>query len=178
MSSVVDGDGLRHVLMCRVALGRTEEVVRGSGQSRPSSKHFHSGIDILKNPTRYVVWYHDVPTRVLPLYVLSFKVDFRNRGEVHCQNSISICASVTFFISQISFRVVLNCRITAERAYQGSFVTMDIHYTPSPCAIEIFAPSHHVPDQEISLRVQSTNLLLMLNISYSEVLCFIKLCIY
>ncbi|XP_042438798.1 probable inactive poly [ADP-ribose] polymerase SRO2 isoform X2 [Zingiber officinale] len=80
MSSVVDGDGLRHVLLCRVALGRSEEVVCGTGQSHPSSKDFHSGIDNLKKPTRYVVWYHDVPIRILPLYVLSFKVDFRNRG--------------------------------------------------------------------------------------------------
>lgn len=81
MSSVVDRDGLRHVLLCRVILGRTEEVVRGSGQSQPGSVDFDSGVDDMKFPTRYVVWYPEVNSRVLPLYVLSIKVDFRSRGQ-------------------------------------------------------------------------------------------------
>ncbi|CAL9205757.1 probable inactive poly [ADP-ribose] polymerase SRO2 isoform X1 [Musa acuminata AAA Group] len=80
MSSVVDRDGLRHVMLCRVILGRTEEVVRGSGQSQPGSVDFDSGVDDMKFPTRYVVWYPEVNSRVLPLYVLSIKVDFRSRG--------------------------------------------------------------------------------------------------
>ncbi|WOK97310.1 hypothetical protein Cni_G06018 [Canna indica] len=80
MSSVVDGEGLRHVLMCRAILGRTEEVVRASGQSRPSSKDFDSGVVNQGNPTIYVMWYSEVNIRVIPLYVLSFKVDFRGRG--------------------------------------------------------------------------------------------------
>ncbi|XP_065035297.1 probable inactive poly [ADP-ribose] polymerase SRO2 isoform X1 [Musa acuminata AAA Group] len=79
MSATVDEKGLRHVLLCRVILGGAEEVVRGSGQSRPSSGNFDSAVDNHRSPTRYIIWYPDVQSRVLPLYVLSVEVDFRNR---------------------------------------------------------------------------------------------------
>ncbi|KAG1354196.1 putative inactive poly [ADP-ribose] polymerase SRO3 [Cocos nucifera] len=80
MSSSVDVDGLRHVLLCRVILGRMEEVIRGSGQSKSSSKQFDSGVDNQQFPTRYVIWYPHVNTQILPQYVLSVTVDFRSRG--------------------------------------------------------------------------------------------------
>lgn len=80
MSSTVDVDGLRHVLLCRVILGRMEEVIRGSGQSQSSSKQFDTGVDNLQFPARYIIWYPHVNTRILPQYVLSIKVDFRSRG--------------------------------------------------------------------------------------------------
>lgn len=67
------------MLLCRVILGGAEEVVRGSGQSRPSSGNFDSAVDNHRSPTRYIIWYPDVQSRVLPLYVLSVEVDFRNR---------------------------------------------------------------------------------------------------
>ncbi|RZR89202.1 hypothetical protein BHM03_00016882, partial [Ensete ventricosum] len=80
MSATADERGLRHVLLCRVILGAVEEVVRGSRQSQPSSHSFDSAVDNQNTPTRYIVWYPDAQTRVLPLYVLSIKVDFRTRG--------------------------------------------------------------------------------------------------
>uniref|UniRef100_A0A6I9R5L1 Probable inactive poly [ADP-ribose] polymerase SRO3 isoform X1 n=2 Tax=Elaeis guineensis var. tenera TaxID=51953 RepID=A0A6I9R5L1_ELAGV len=80
MSSTVDVDGLRHVLLCRVILGRMEEVIRGSGQSQSSSKQYDSGVDNQQFPTRYIIWYPHANTRILPQYVLSVKVDFRSRG--------------------------------------------------------------------------------------------------
>ncbi|CAL9043698.1 probable inactive poly [ADP-ribose] polymerase SRO2 isoform X3 [Musa acuminata AAA Group] len=80
MSATADERGLRHVLLCRVILGAVEEVVRGSRQSQPSSHSFDSAVDNQNTPTRYIIWYSDAQTRVLPLYVMSIKVDFRTRG--------------------------------------------------------------------------------------------------
>ncbi|ONK71596.1 uncharacterized protein A4U43_C04F10320 [Asparagus officinalis] len=70
-----DADGLRHLLVCRVILGRTEEILPGSIQSGPSSEDFDSGVDNLQSPSKYIIWYPDVKTNILPLYALSIKMD-------------------------------------------------------------------------------------------------------
>lgn len=72
-SSVADEDGLRHLLLCRVLLGRTEIVGPNSGQSNPSSDKFDSGVDNLVCPKKYVVWSTRVNTHILPEYIVSFR---------------------------------------------------------------------------------------------------------
>ncbi|PWA56759.1 Poly(ADP-ribose) polymerase, catalytic domain-containing protein [Artemisia annua] len=42
-SAIVDGDGVKHILLCRVLLGKTEVVNRFSTQCHPSSEEFDSG---------------------------------------------------------------------------------------------------------------------------------------
>ncbi|KAK7265687.1 hypothetical protein RJT34_33310 [Clitoria ternatea] len=72
-SSVVDKEGLRHLLLCRVILGNTEMVPRGSNQCRSSSEEYDSGVDDLLDPKEYVIWSNRINTHVLPEYVLSFR---------------------------------------------------------------------------------------------------------
>ncbi|CAA2956082.1 probable inactive poly [ADP-ribose] polymerase SRO5 [Olea europaea subsp. europaea] len=72
-SSVADEDGLRHLLVCHVLLGRTEIVQPNSGQSNPSSEKFDSGVDNLACPKKYVVWSTRVNTHILPEYIVSFR---------------------------------------------------------------------------------------------------------
>ncbi|KAG5039563.1 hypothetical protein JHK85_012039 [Glycine max] len=81
-SSVVDEDGLRHLLLCRVILGKTEVVPRGSYQCRSSSQEFDSGVDDLSNPKEYVIWCNQINTHVLPEYVLSFRLPSPLKGIV------------------------------------------------------------------------------------------------
>ncbi|PNX72438.1 putative inactive poly (ADP-ribose) polymerase SRO5-like protein [Trifolium pratense] len=75
-NSVVDKDGFRHLLLCRVILGRMEVVAEGSDQRRPSSEEYDSGVDVdsFSSPKEYIVWSNKINTHVLPEYVLSFKL--------------------------------------------------------------------------------------------------------
>ncbi|KAG1366695.1 putative Inactive poly [ADP-ribose] polymerase RCD1 [Cocos nucifera] len=71
--SEVDANGERHVILCRVIMGKSEEVEAGSLQFHPSSEDFDSGVDDLENPKWYVLWSTCMNTRILPEYVVSFK---------------------------------------------------------------------------------------------------------
>ncbi|CAL5385379.1 unnamed protein product [Camellia sinensis] len=79
-SSIVDEDGLRHVLLCRVILGNTELVHPGSEQFHPSSEQFDSGVDNLVSPKKYIVWSTHVNTHILPEYIISFRVTYPSTG--------------------------------------------------------------------------------------------------
>ncbi|KAI3816798.1 hypothetical protein L1987_16503 [Smallanthus sonchifolius] len=74
-ASVADSDGLMHVLLCRVILGRPEIVRLGSQKDEPSSMKFDSGVNDISSPTKYVIWEHHMNTHILPLYIVSFRVD-------------------------------------------------------------------------------------------------------
>ncbi|KAK4744359.1 hypothetical protein SAY87_010671 [Trapa incisa] len=76
----VDGEGLRHLLLCRIILGKQEEVRPGSNQYHPSSDEFDSGVDSLDCPMKYIVWGTHMNTHVLPEYVLSFRAPCCLRG--------------------------------------------------------------------------------------------------
>lgn len=71
--SIADETGLKHVLLCRVILGKAELVPPGSEQCRPSSEDFDSGVDDLSFPKKYIVWEIHINTRILPEYVISFR---------------------------------------------------------------------------------------------------------
>lgn len=73
MSSEVDENGEKHVLLCRVILGRCEKVESGSQQLYPSSVDFDTGVDDVNNPKRYVVWCANMNTHILPECVVSYK---------------------------------------------------------------------------------------------------------
>ncbi|KAH9621184.1 hypothetical protein KSS87_002551 [Heliosperma pusillum] len=70
-----DEDGLRHVLLCRVILGRSELVHIGSGQTHPSSDAFDSGVDSFDKPSKYVIWSTNMNTHILPEYIVTFKAN-------------------------------------------------------------------------------------------------------
>ncbi|XP_061365364.1 probable inactive poly [ADP-ribose] polymerase SRO2 [Gastrolobium bilobum] len=71
---VVGEDGVRHLLLCRVILGRTELVLPGTQQCNPSSEDYDSGVDGFSTPNNYIVWSSKMNTHVLPAYVVSFRV--------------------------------------------------------------------------------------------------------
>ncbi|XP_059644263.1 probable inactive poly [ADP-ribose] polymerase SRO5 [Cornus florida] len=77
-SSIVDEDGVRHVLLCRVILGKTELVHPGSEQCHPSSEEFDSGVDNLSAPKKYIVWSTHMNSHILPEYVISLKAPSLN----------------------------------------------------------------------------------------------------
>ncbi|KAJ4840217.1 hypothetical protein Tsubulata_002971 [Turnera subulata] len=89
----VDEDGLRHLLLCRVILGKTEVIRPGSVQYHPSSEEFDSGVDDLVCPKKYIVWSSSMNTHVLPEYVVSFRAPsslegfFRNQVPSRLPNS-------------------------------------------------------------------------------------------
>lgn len=71
LSSDVDEGGLRHVLLCRVILGRKIQLVpNGSNQVGPN---FDSGVDSFTNPTRFLVSSDFMNSRICPDLVISFK---------------------------------------------------------------------------------------------------------
>ncbi|KAL8140777.1 hypothetical protein V2J09_006798 [Rumex salicifolius] len=72
-SADVDENGLRHVVLCRVLLGKMEVIHPCSEQTHPSSEQFNSGVDSLESPTKYIIWSTNMNTHILPEYVVSFR---------------------------------------------------------------------------------------------------------
>lgn len=76
-----DEEGVKHLLLCRLILGKPEQIVSGSKQSYPSSSQFDSGVDDLENPRKYVIWSSTMNSYILPSHVVSFKSP-RLRGNI------------------------------------------------------------------------------------------------
>ncbi|XP_023877877.1 probable inactive poly [ADP-ribose] polymerase SRO2 [Quercus suber] len=74
LSSDVDEDGLKHILLCRVIMGNMEVICPGSNQFHPSSQNFDSGVDNLLAPRRYIVWSANMNSHIFPIFIISFKV--------------------------------------------------------------------------------------------------------
>ncbi|KAM0060578.1 putative poly(ADP-ribose) polymerase, catalytic domain, RST domain-containing protein [Helianthus debilis subsp. tardiflorus] len=72
-SATADEYGIKHILLCRVLLGKSELVSRGSTQCYPSSDDFQSGVDDLLSPKKLIVWSSQMNTHILPEFVISFK---------------------------------------------------------------------------------------------------------
>ncbi|GER27086.1 WWE protein-protein interaction domain protein family [Striga asiatica] len=80
-SALPDVNGLRHMLLCRVILGKTEVVCPGSEQNILSSEEFDSGVDNAVDPKKYVVWTPRMNTHILPEFSVSFRaLSFKCRG--------------------------------------------------------------------------------------------------
>ncbi|KAK2636493.1 hypothetical protein Ddye_031285 [Dipteronia dyeriana] len=73
LSSEMDENGLRHVLLCRVILGNVETVPAGSNQFYPSVKDYDSGVDNLALPSRYIVWSCYMNSHIYFTDIVSFK---------------------------------------------------------------------------------------------------------
>lgn len=71
-STVEDEDGLRHVLLCKVLLGKVEAIQVGSDQIHPSSDRFDSGVDSVTSPKRYIMWSTNM-NNILPEFIVSFR---------------------------------------------------------------------------------------------------------
>ncbi|XVF02461.1 hypothetical protein REPUB_Repub04eG0177300 [Reevesia pubescens] len=73
LSSEVDDNGLGHLLLCRVILGKQEVMTADSNQCHPSSPEFDSGVDDLSAPRKYIIWSTYLNSHILPVYIISFK---------------------------------------------------------------------------------------------------------
>ncbi|KAF7809296.1 putative inactive poly [ADP-ribose] polymerase SRO2 isoform X2 [Senna tora] len=73
MRTVGKEDGSRHMLLCRVILGKVEAVGAGSKQSHPSSDQYNSGVDHTCNPTKYIIWTAFMNSHIHPHYIITFK---------------------------------------------------------------------------------------------------------
>lgn len=73
LSCVADESGVRHILLCRVIMGKSEVVLPGSKQFHPSSNEFDSGVDNLLSPRKYIIWNAFMNSHIFPEFVISFK---------------------------------------------------------------------------------------------------------
>lgn len=73
LCSAADESGLRHILLCRVILGKTELVSPDSKQVLPSSDKLDCGVDDPLNPRRYIILSALMNSHICPLYIVSFK---------------------------------------------------------------------------------------------------------
>lgn len=109
----MDSEGLRHVLLCRVILGKPELVSFGSEQSHPSSEQYDSGIDDLSSPTRYIVWSTLMNTHVLPEYVISFRAPCGLRGNQIVLSRSCFCIDLV----RLTLSVLLTGPLICENLY-------------------------------------------------------------
>ncbi|KAL9400104.1 hypothetical protein Peur_009065 [Populus x canadensis] len=73
-SSSADENGIRHMLLCNVLMGKMEVIPAGSKQTYPSSEEFDTGVDNLEAPRRLVVWSAFMNSHIFPIHIVSFKV--------------------------------------------------------------------------------------------------------
>ncbi|XVF84981.1 hypothetical protein PTKIN_Ptkin17bG0082200 [Pterospermum kingtungense] len=76
LSSEVDEFGLKHLLLCRVILGKQEVVTTNSNRFHPSSPEFDSGVDDLSAPRKYFFWSAYMNSYILPRFIISFKAPY------------------------------------------------------------------------------------------------------
>lgn len=76
-SAIADDDGIKHLLLCRVILGKLELVNPFSKQSSPSSENFQSGVDDFVSPKKFIVWSNQMNTHILPEFVVSFNTPWK-----------------------------------------------------------------------------------------------------
>ncbi|CAK7353008.1 unnamed protein product [Dovyalis caffra] len=76
-SSSADKNGIRHMLLCNVLMGKMEVIPAGSKQIYPISVEFDSGVDNLEEPRRLVVWSAFMNSHIFPTHIISFKVPIK-----------------------------------------------------------------------------------------------------
>ncbi|KAG8366117.1 hypothetical protein BUALT_Bualt17G0042500 [Buddleja alternifolia] len=75
-----DENGVRHMLLCRVILGKTEIISADSKQFHPSATDFDSGIDNPLDPRKYIIWTPYMNSHIFPNYIISFTGCMGNRN--------------------------------------------------------------------------------------------------
>jgi len=76
MSTVADEYGMRHVLLCRVIVGRVENVPADSKQSQPSCRQYDTGVDDISSPRKHIMWTAFMNSHIHPEYIVSFKYNY------------------------------------------------------------------------------------------------------
>ncbi|XWS50957.1 hypothetical protein CRYUN_Cryun12cG0135700 [Craigia yunnanensis] len=92
-NAMVDKNGMRYLMLCRVILGKAEAVQPGSMQCHPSSDEFDSGVDDLSSPKKYIVWSTHMNTHILPEFILSFRAPSSLKGFLGMQDRLKMPTS-------------------------------------------------------------------------------------
>ncbi|XP_022737436.1 probable inactive poly [ADP-ribose] polymerase SRO5 [Durio zibethinus] len=92
-NAMVDKNGVRYLMLCRVILGKSEVVQPGSKQCHPSSDEFDSGVDDLSSPKKYILWSTHVNTHILPEFILSFTAPPSVKGFLGMQDRLKMPTS-------------------------------------------------------------------------------------
>ncbi|XP_075495134.1 inactive poly [ADP-ribose] polymerase RCD1-like isoform X1 [Primulina tabacum] len=71
--SEMDENGEKHIILCKVILGKCEKIDAESRQSHPSSVEYDTGVDDLTSPKWYTVWYGNMNTHIVPECVVSYR---------------------------------------------------------------------------------------------------------
>ncbi|XP_057418206.1 inactive poly [ADP-ribose] polymerase RCD1-like [Lotus japonicus] len=74
----IDGNGVRHLILCRIIMGNMELLCPSIGTSnvqfQPSSSEYDNGVDDIQCPRYYTIWNMNISTYICPAFVVSFKV--------------------------------------------------------------------------------------------------------
>ncbi|GFP92346.1 probable inactive poly [ADP-ribose] polymerase sro5 [Phtheirospermum japonicum] len=116
-SSPSDEDGVRHMLICRVILGRVEVVDPFSGQNNPSSDSFHSGVDKLMHPKKYIIWAANMNTHILPEFLVSFRSYSHVTGVLNILEPYPISMPVAAMINSLSFSLPAQSLLSVVNYY-------------------------------------------------------------
>ncbi|GFP92347.1 probable inactive poly [ADP-ribose] polymerase sro5 [Phtheirospermum japonicum] len=116
-SSPSDEDGVRHMLICRAILGRMEVVNPFSGQKNPSSDSFHSGVDDLMYPKKYIIWAANMNTHILPEFLVSFRTHSHFTGILHILEPYPISMPVAAMINSLSFSLPAQSLLSVVKYY-------------------------------------------------------------
>ncbi|KAF3943833.1 hypothetical protein CMV_029642 [Castanea mollissima] len=110
----VDENGIQHLVLCRVIMGKMEVVCSGSRQSLPSCQDYDSGVDDLQNPRIYIVWTMNMNTHIYPEFVVSFKISSKTEGH--------LIGSET----KLDISGVTSCQVRKHQQLESSAVDLSI----------------------------------------------------
>ncbi|KAF8410292.1 hypothetical protein HHK36_002818 [Tetracentron sinense] len=125
--SEADDNGEKHVVLCRVIMGRVEKIEVGSQQFHPTSADFDTGVDNPENPRLYIIWSTNMNRHILPLFVVSYK------STLHLQGSMVLRSAPSSKMLKL-FSEVKNSLASAKiqelesllRAYMAGTVANDV----------------------------------------------------
>ncbi|RHN44305.1 putative poly(ADP-ribose) polymerase, catalytic domain-containing protein [Medicago truncatula] len=83
-----DGNGIKHMFLCRVIMGNMELLRPSSKQLRPSDCEYDNGVDDIQCPKCYVVWNMNMNTHIYPEFVVSFKSPLGFEGNVPLEKKL------------------------------------------------------------------------------------------
>ncbi|CAH9065692.1 unnamed protein product [Cuscuta epithymum] len=82
MMAQADENGEKHIILCRVILGKCEKIEAGAVDLSHSRVDFDTGVDDLKEPQWYGVFGPNLNSRVIPEFVLSYRPAKGSRDQV------------------------------------------------------------------------------------------------
>ncbi|GAB2209581.1 hypothetical protein Drorol1_Dr00026799 [Drosera rotundifolia] len=179
----VDENGLLHMVLCRVIMGKMEVISSESQQFYPSGVSFDSGVDDLQNPKLYVVWGMNMNTHIFPEYVVSFKVSSNGEGcLIGPEGKLGISRAATFpdkygqsicEISPVDAGSDVNSNVTSDGTKEGcsSLLSSNLKNPKSPWMpfpMLFAAISDKIPSRDMNLLNLNYELLRMRRMSRED----------